>query len=87
MESSQQYFVYIVETSCKSLYTGIAIDVDKRLFEHNCTNRGAKYTRSRRPVKLVYKELCESRSAALKREREIKSWDRSKKLMLIENYA
>lgn len=50
------YFVYIVECNDTSLYTGIAKDLDKRIEEHNTSDKGAKYTKHRRPVKLIYSE-------------------------------
>ena len=78
------YFVYIVECSDSTLYTGIATDICRRLDEHNNSDKGAKYTRVRRPVKLVYSESCEDRSSASKREYEIKKLKREKKLVLID---
>lgn len=78
------YFVYILECSDGTLYTGIAKDVNKRLDEHNNSDKGAKYTKVRRPVKLVYTEPWEDRSSASKREYEIKHFTRAKKLQLIE---
>lgn len=78
------YFVYILECSDGSLYTGIAKDVQKRLDEHNTSDRGAKYTKARRPVKLLYKESSLNRSSASKREYEIKKLSRAKKLQLID---
>ena len=79
------YFVYILECNDGSLYTGIAKDVEKRLIEHNTSDKGAKYTKVRRPVKLVYKEASENRSSASKREYAIKKLTRLKKLQLIQN--
>jgi putative endonuclease len=78
------YFVYILECSDGSLYTGITKDVSKRLDEHNSKDSGAKYTKARRPVKLVYQESSENRSSASKREYEIKKFTKTKKLQLIE---
>jgi putative endonuclease len=78
------YFVYILECNDGSLYTGIAKDVQKRLDEHNNSDKGAKYTKVRRPVKLVYQESAEDRSSASKREYEIKKFTRAKKLELIK---
>ncbi len=78
------YFVYILECSDGSLYTGITKDIAKRLDEHNSKNAGAKYTKARRPVKLVYQESSKDRSSASKREYEIKKFTRTKKLQLIE---
>jgi predicted GIY-YIG superfamily endonuclease len=65
-----------------TLYTGYARDPGARVGVHN-SGKGAKYTRSRLPVSLVYVEQCESLSAALKRERELKPWPRAKKEALI----
>ena len=78
------YFVYILECNDRSLYTGITTDIAKRLDEHNTSPKGAKYTKVRRPVKLVYKESSEDRSSASKREYEIKKLTRTKKLELIK---
>ncbi|MEA3289843.1 MAG: GIY-YIG nuclease family protein [Campylobacterota bacterium] len=78
------YFVYILECNDGSLYTGITKDVSKRLDEHNNSDKGAKYTKVRRPVKLVYQEGSENRSTASKREYEIKKFTRTKKLQLID---
>ena len=76
--------VYILRCADDTLYTGVTKDVDKRLTEHNTDNaKGAKYTRARRPVVLVYQEACESRSAACKRESAIKKLARGEKLLLI----
>jgi predicted GIY-YIG superfamily endonuclease len=78
------YFVYIVRCSDASLYTGLARDPEGRLAVHN-SGKGAKYTASRLPVTLVYKEACESRSSALKRECEIKTWSRAQKEALVRS--
>ena len=80
------WYVYIVECSDGSFYTGITTDTDRRILEHNFSLKSAKYTRSRRPVKLVYKEEALSRSAASKREYQIKKFKRNKKKNLIEGY-
>ena len=78
------YFVYILECKDGSLYTGITKDVPKRLDKHNTKDTGAKYTKIRRPVKLIYQENSENRSTASKREYEIKKFTRVKKLQLIK---
>lgn len=78
-------FVYILECNDGTLYTGCSNDVNKRLAQHN-KGTASKYTRSRRPVKLVYMEETESKSAALKREIAIKKMSRSQKLKLIEKF-
>ena len=77
--------VYIVRCADGSLYTGIAIDLERRIAEHNADNGlGASYTRSRRPVTLVYQEAAADRSAASKREYRIKQLSRMEKLALID---
>ena len=76
--------VYIVECADGTYYTGITTDVERRINEHNYSFKSAKYTRSRRPVKLVYVESSENRSTASRRERQIKRLSRSKKTLLIE---
>ena len=75
-------FVYMVECADKTLYTGWTTDVERRLKAHNA-GRGAKYTRERGPVRLVYIEEVADRRAAMKRELEIKRMRRAKKLQLI----
>ena len=77
------YYVYIVRCADDTYYTGIAKDVQKRLEEHNTSPKGAKYTKARRPVTLVYEEPCEDRSGASKREYAIKRLTRLKKIVLI----
>jgi predicted GIY-YIG superfamily endonuclease len=76
------YYVYIVRCADQSLYTGFARDPMERLSVHN-SGKGAKYTASRLPVTLVYTESCESLSAALRREYQIKTWTRAEKEALI----
>lgn len=78
-------FVYMLRCVDGTLYTGWTNDVQKRLAAHN-DGRGAKYTRSRRPVLLVYEEECEDKSAALRREAALKRLSRAEKLKLIETY-
>jgi len=76
--------VYIVRCADGSLYTGIARDVARRVTEHNSNNRlASSYTRARRPVALVYREAAPSRSAASRREHEIKRLKLDAKLALI----
>jgi len=77
------YFVYIVECSDATLYTGITKDLYKRIEEHNTSDKGAKYTKYRRPVKLIYSEKSQDRSSASKREYIIKKLTRKKKMDLI----
>jgi putative endonuclease len=81
-----EYAVYIVRCADGSLYTGITTDVVRRIAEHNGERaHGAKATRTRRPVTLVYEEKYSTRSEASKREYEIKSLTRTKKLKLISS--
>lgn len=79
----KDYFVYILKCSDNTLYTGIATDLKRRLNEHNNSDKGAKYTKIRRPAELVYSEKSKDRSSASKREYEIKKLSREKKLELI----
>lgn len=77
------YYVYILKCSDTTLYTGITTDITRRVQEHNSSEKGAKYTKLRRPVELVYSEEAEDRSSASKREYAIKKLTRSEKLELI----
>jgi putative endonuclease len=73
----------MLQCSDNTLYTGIATDIPRRLDEHNNSDKGAKYTKIRRPVILVYSEEHEDRSSASKREYAIKKLKRKEKLELI----
>ena len=75
-------FVYLLRCADGSLYCGWTNDLDRRLAAHNA-GTGAKYTRARRPVRLVWFESCASREAALRRECQIKRLSRAEKLRLI----
>lgn len=75
-------YIYIVKCKDGSLYTGYAKDIEKRVEKHN-KGQGAKYTKIRRPVELVYQEMFDTKSEALKREYEIKTYSRQQKLVLI----
>ena len=77
-----EHFVYIVECRDGTLYTGYATDVSRRIKTHN-EGKGAKYTRTRRPVHLLHKEVYETKSEALKREYAIKKLSRDEKLKLV----
>ena len=76
-------YVYILSCADGTLYTGWTNDPEKRLAAHNA-GRGAKYTRSRRPVELVYRECLPTREEAMSREATIKRMPRTEKLKLIE---
>lgn len=78
------HYIYILRCKDDTLYTGYTTNLDRRLQEHN-QGKGAKYTRGRTPVELVYSEEYETRSQAQKREYEIKQYDREQKLDLIGN--
>lgn len=80
---ANRHYVYIVMCGDNTLYTGYTVDVDKRMIAHN-NGTGAKYTRSRLPVKLKYIEMFDSKSDAMKREYEIKQLTRSEKFKLME---
>lgn len=82
---SKGYVVYIVKCSDNTLYTGIARDLTQRIEEHNSSDKGAKYTKARRPVTLVYHEEHTDRSSASKREYTIKKMGRQKKQLLINS--
>jgi len=76
------WFIYILQCADGSLYTGITTD-PKRRFKEHLSGKGGNYTRSHKPVKQVYQETVETRSEALKREFEIKSWSRKKKISIL----
>ncbi len=80
----EPWFIYILECSDKTLYTGVTNDLDKRLEKHN-TRKGAKYTRGRGPVKMLYSLAFVSKSDACKKEYRLKKLTREEKLTLIKN--
>jgi putative endonuclease len=77
------YYLYILKCSDETLYTGITVDLERRLREHNSSNLGSKYTAVRRPVKLVYTKKFRNRSEATKAEYRIKQLSKNEKLKLI----
>ena len=77
------YYLYILRCGDDTLYTGITTDVEKRLALHQ-SGKGAKYTRGRGPLAVVYREECGDKPAALRRELEVKALSRQEKLALIE---
>lgn len=77
------WYLYILRCKDNTLYTGITTDVEKRLEAHRA-GKGAKYTRGRGPLELVYTEECGDHSASLRREAEIKRLSREEKLKLIK---
>lgn len=78
------WVVYLVRCHDGTLYCGIAKDLKRRLTEHNSADKGAKYTRGRQPVELVYTEQAASRAKATKREGKIKRMTRAQKMALIQ---
>lgn len=76
--------VYMLRCADDSLYTGVTVDLQRRVLEHNTDNKkGARYTRARRPVTLVYQEVCDSRQSACRREHELKQLTREQKSALV----
>ena len=82
--NNMMYYVYILRCADETLYTGITVDVERRIIEHNTLPSGAKYTRARRPVQLVYVASFENRSDASKEEIRIKKLPREGKVALIK---
>ena len=78
-----KYLTYILECADGTLYVGVTTDIARRVEEHNTSDKGAKYTKARRPVVLKYIEEFENRSKAQKREYELKSLTRAEKLDLV----
>ncbi|MBQ7415501.1 MAG: GIY-YIG nuclease family protein [Oscillospiraceae bacterium] len=80
----KSWYLYILRCGDGSLYTGVTTDVEARLEAHR-SGKGAKYTRGRGPLELVYSEVCGSHSDALKRELAVKAMTKEEKLMLINS--
>ncbi|MFA5925401.1 MAG: GIY-YIG nuclease family protein [Parcubacteria group bacterium] len=78
------YYLYILECADETLYTGITTDLARRIIEHGGAKLGAKYTSSRRPVRLVYSKKFKNRSSASKEEARIKKMKRIEKIRLIK---
>jgi putative endonuclease len=78
------WFVYILKCKDETLYTGITNDLGKRVSSHN-KGTGAKYTKTRLPVELVYSEEASDRSSASKREHQIKKLSKKEKINLVDN--
>lgn len=83
MKKKIKYIVYMLQCSDGTLYTGITTDMDRRLLEHNSSALGAKYTRARRPVTLVYSRSFMNRSKASVEESRVKKLSRAEKLAMI----
>lgn len=77
------WYVYILKCENNTLYTGVTTDLNRRFTEHKIS-KGAKYTKANKPEEILYSEQFKNRSDACKRETQIKSWKREKKLELIK---
>ncbi len=84
--TAKPWYFYLARCGDGSLYSGICVDLEARFAKHN-SGKGAKYTRSRLPVTMVYSEELESHSAALKREAEVKRWSKDRKEQLAARAA
>ena len=80
------YYLYILECADKTLYTGITVDLERRVNEHNSSKLGAKYTKARRPVELIYSKEFRNRVTASREEARIKSLTRKEKLEIIKKF-
>ena len=84
------WFVYLLRCSDDTLYAGVTVDLERRVREHNGEvgpQKGAKYTKARRPVSLVYYEVCLNRSAAQTREAALRKLSRAEKRILIDKMS
>jgi len=79
-----EHYVYVLECADGTYYTGYTTDVERRVAEHDAGD-GAKYTRGRTPVSLVHVEAYDSRSAAMSREHEVKTYSRARKERLVDD--
>lgn len=87
MTQNNTWYVYFLRCNDNSLYTGITTDLKRRLHQHNNTKLGAKYTRARRPVVLVYSESAKDKSTASKREYQLRTLTKNKKEKLVLAYT
>ena len=79
--------MYVVRCSDGSLYAGITTDLKRRVHEHNSTRKGAKYTRSRRPVHVAYEHRCHDRAEAMVSENGFKRMSKAEKELFIEEFG
>jgi putative endonuclease len=86
MGTTQTWYVYFLRCNDNSLYAGITTDINRRLHEHNHSKLGAKYTRAKRPVTLVFLEKSLDKSMASKREYQLKRLTKVKKEQLVNTY-
>lgn len=87
MTQNNNWTIYFLRCNDNSLYAGITTNIERRLHQHNNTKLGAKYTRARRPVKLVYSETAEGRSSASKREYQLRTLTKPQKEKLVFAYS
>ncbi len=85
-ESKNNWHLYLVRCADDTIYTGISIDVSARVTKHN-SGRGAKYTQTRLPVRLIYSESQPDRISAMKREIQVKRWNRKMKEKLVKGFS
>jgi len=83
---SKEWYLYVVECSDGTFYTGVTTDIPRRVNEHNTSARGAKYTRSRRPVRTVYWRKMEDKSSAQTEESKFKRLSRKQKQEIISSH-
>jgi len=86
MTTNSTWYIYFLRCNDNSLYAGITTDLTRRLHQHNNTKLGAKYTRARRPVELVYSEQAADKSAAAKREYHLKTLSKHQKEHLVSKF-
>ncbi|USN87807.1 MAG: GIY-YIG nuclease family protein [Candidatus Nomurabacteria bacterium] len=86
IKNDKTWYVYMLRCSDDTLYTGITTNLGRRINEHNEGKSGAKYTRARRPVELVYSESLHGRQLASKREVELKNFTKSEKEKILTDY-
>lgn len=86
-KTTPTWFTYLVRCNDNSLYAGITTDIQRRVSEHNSATKGAKYTRHKQPVALVYYETTSSRSLAAKREYQLKQLTKQQKEALIASFG
>jgi putative endonuclease len=86
MSKISTWCVYLLRCNDNSLYTGITTDIARRVDEHNNSKIGAKYTRARRPVTMVYQEVAEDKSSAASREYKLRKLKKHQKELLVTQY-
>jgi len=87
MTTNNTWFVYFLRCNDNSLYAGITTDIERRLYQHNHSKLGAKYTRAKRPVTLAFIETASNKSSASKREYQLKQLSKAQKEQLVRNYT